>query len=153
MQYTLDGKSVRKEYGRYFESCFKFLIALLCWEWLLTAPSYAQMGYVTIYSDVYVDTPAGLNFDPDNGADLQRLDQYQDGEVTTRLGGRICGLGYTEDSYNSYGHTYWVTTTIITPSGSQYSSTGLPASAELDIGAPLESGSYYIDSEHYYECP
>lgn len=83
---------------------------------------YAQMGYyVTTWSDV---TALGGELDnwswidPNNPNHLAYLDSFPTGTLnTTGQSTSVIGMGYTYDDYNSYNHTYWVTTNIIAPGG------------------------------------
>ena len=67
-----------------------------------------------------------------------------------------CGI--TQDNYNSYGHEYWVITTLTSPLGRSASITSYTdmSYARSDVSLPLDRddlGLYLIDSEHWYFCP
>lgn len=115
----------------------RFLVAIPLYLVLMSPPAFAQMGYIVIYSDA-----SAVEGDDGNGAT-----------------GYAIGIGVTEDSYNSYGHTYWVQTTISSSVGSNtvtsYAS-GSYARAEaalyfFDETPPSQSIDIY--SNHYYNCP
>lgn len=107
----------------------------------IATPSYGQMGYQTMYSDA---------------STLSGGDSYN---LASPTQGVLVGIGVTEDSYNSYGHSYSVTTTVYPPTGGQYSFTsGGGSYVQAYVHAPItgseQVGTYFnVGAEHYYECP
>jgi len=67
------------------------------------------------------------------------------------------GCGVTEDNYNSYGHDYWVDSTLTSPFGrTSYGTGGGPAYARTDVSLPLnsdEEGDFVLESVHHTYCP
>jgi hypothetical protein len=72
----------------------------------------------------------------------------------------IYGSGITSDSYNSYGHRYWVSTTLTSPTGrSAYGSSYTSATyARVDVSLSWdfetgETGDFTISTTHSMTCP
>lgn len=110
--------------------------------------AFGQMGYSTTYSDIWVDT---------SGVDQNRA--YNEGETVP--GAYVVGCGLTQDSYNTFGHRYWVTTTLTgQPNGRTASGTSpeTPSYSRVEVQLPwtfneAESGDYSVNSTHYLYCP
>jgi len=66
-------------------------LSLLMFLWICHTSAFSQMGSYATYSDSWVDDSAPANI-------------------------VIVSSGVTQDHYNSYGHTYWVQTTLTSPS-------------------------------------
>ena len=71
---------------------------------IVYTPAFGQMGSSVIYSDSWVDDSTSTVY--------------------------VIGTGITSDSYNSYNHRYWVSTTLTSPSG------------RIAGGSSQQSGSY-----------
>lgn len=124
---------------------------------ILILPISTQAQYVTCYTDVFMNGSelsdlSWLNInDP---SDLAYLDSFPTGDIDTPpTSVQAVAFGCTEDYYNSYNHTYWVTSTLYGPGGVLSTSTGLPAYTSTYFDAYSPEGSYYVDSEHFFECP
>jgi hypothetical protein len=96
----------------------------------------AQMGSSATYSDSWVD-----DSEPESVA--------------------IVGTGVTQDTYNSYGHTYWVVTTLTSPSGRTSNATSYHTNAYNAYTSTETSltwdwndlGDYTTGSQHWMCCP
>jgi len=105
-----------------------FAVALLLFTCI---PSYGQMGNSVIYSDSWVDSSSSPIY--------------------------VVGVGITSDSYNTYGHQYWVNTTVTSPSGrysggqSWTSSSYARVDVYLDWG--FEFGDFTVHTTHSMTCP
>lgn len=73
---------------------------------------------------------------------------------------RIWGSGVTEDNYNAYGHWYYVTTTLTSPTGRIASVTSYTSSsyayAEVRLDWPSadsDLGEYVAETDHSTLCP
>lgn len=73
---------------------------------------------------------------------------------------RIWGCGVTEDYYNTYGHQYYVRTTLTSPNGRTASSTSYTSSshayAEVRLDWPMNDsdlGEYPLTTDHFTLCP
>ncbi len=74
---------------------------------------------------------------------------------------RIWGCGVTEDYYNSYGHQYYVTTTVTSPIGRAASATSYTSSSYAYVDVRLDwpsddsgdFGEYLTSTEHRTLCP
>jgi hypothetical protein len=98
-----------------------------------STPAFAQMGNSVTYSDswlVYDSNP-----------------------------GYVMGSGVTSDNYNSYGHRYWVTTTLRSPSGRTASGTsymsGSYARMDVSLSWDYQSdfGDFTTTTNHSMSCP
>ncbi len=104
----------------------------------LAVPVSGQMGSYVIYSDLWID----------------------DSNAQTPV---IVACGVTQDSSNSYGHTYWVVTTLTSPSGRTSSSESAHTNASnayatVETSLPwdwnsVDPGDYYVTSSHMMCCP
>jgi phage baseplate assembly protein gpV len=97
----------------------------------------AQMSYGSTYSNVTI------------GGDSDSYD------ASSPTQGYVDGQGATEDSYNSYGHQYWVVTTISNQYGSSSTVTSSSSTyfTEATATLPLGAGNFTVDTEHWYYCP
>jgi|ERR1043166_368422 hypothetical protein len=111
------------------------LCCILCF--ITAAPAFGQMGSFSIYSNAWVD-----DSNPDQA--------------------KMYGCGVTQDSYNSYGHTYWVTTHVTSPNGQTTSVTSgkvnsynayVRAETYLAFDWENEVGDFTIQSTHTGCCP
>jgi hypothetical protein len=97
---------------------------------------FGQMGSSIRYSDSWVD---------DSNPDAPT----------------VVATGVTQDNYNSYGHTYWVVTTLTSPNGrtattTSYQTNGYNAYTTAETTLPWDSndlGDYSIGSQHWMCCP
>jgi len=113
--------------------CAVFLLVVLG---SITSAFSQQMGSYAAYSDSWVD---------DSNPDA----------IT------IVGTGATQDSQNSYGHTYWVVTTLTSPSGRTTTATssqtnGYSAYTAVETVLPwdwADPGGYFTQSRHWMCCP
>lgn len=94
---------------------------------------FGQMGQSAVYSDQWVDSsnPAAI---------------------------KIVGSGVTQDNQNYYGHTYWVVTTVTSPSGRTATSTSYQSSSYAHVETYLpwdwdDSGNYFVETRHWMCCP
>jgi len=104
---------------------------------LVFQKSSRRWAYATTYSDVWISGDS---------------DTYDDNAPTE---GQVWGMGTTEDMYNSYGHDYWVITTITASDGSSATTTSASSTSYAQALAVLPVGPYDYDiaSEHWYYCP
>lgn len=95
--------------------------------------AFGQMGYSVWYSDSWVD----YNSNP----------------------GYVIGCGITSDSYNSYGHRYWVNTSLRSPSGrtaygdSSTSATYARVDVYLSWDYETDFGDFITTTTHSMTCP
>lgn len=88
---------------------------LLLFLSLIAAPSaFGQMGSSAVYSDMWVDDSAAPA-------------EYVEGAAPPPY--TVVATGVTQDNYNSYGHTYWVMTTLRSPNGRTASVTSYKTNA------------------------
>jgi len=90
-------------------------------------------GQVAVYSDTWLD-----NSDPNNL--------------------KIIGRGVTQDDQNYYGNSYWVVTTVTSPSGRTATSTSYQDASYAEVETPLvwqenDLGNYAIQSQHWVCTP
>lgn len=101
----------------------------------------------TIYSDSWTWSPSPNH--PSGQIDIQYDEQYPTPDSITY----VVGCGITEDNYNSYGHEYYVDTTITSPDGRSQTENG-NGRAEVDLILDLNNpGEFFISSDHSYFCP
>lgn len=111
----------------------KIHLVILAGGLLLAAwtPARAQMGYSVIWSETRLDSSTN----PAN----------------------VVGTGITSDSYNIYGHRYWVTTTVASPSGrtasGQSYTSGSYARIDIFLDGGFEFGGFTINTTHSMTCP
>src|SRR5258705_6186102 len=100
---------------------------------IASTPAFGQMGNSVTYSDSWL----GYDSNP----------------------GYVVGSGVTSDSYNSYGHRYWVTTTLRSPSGRIASGTSYTSGyyARMDVSLSSdyvsEFGDFTTTVDHSMSCP
>ena len=106
------------------------VLVLIAWT-----PAFGQMGSSVTYSDSWVDDSSSPAY-------------------------YIIGCGVTTDSYNSYGHRYWVSTTLTSPSGRTASGTSSTSAsyARMDVSLPWdfetgETGDFTTSTTHSMTCP
>lgn len=96
-------------------------------------PAFGQMGSSVTYSDSWADYSGNPGY--------------------------IIGCGITSDSYNTYGHRYWVSSTIRSPSGRTASGTSFTSSSYARIDVSLswdyesDFGDFTTTSTHSMTCP
>lgn len=113
-------------------------LAVFVFFFLAAPQALGQMGSSATYSESWVD-----------GSDSNAV--------------KIIGGGVTRDNYNTYGHTYWVTTTVRSPTGRTASATSYKSNAysayvraetylPWDWNVP-DPGDYLTQSQHSFCCP
>jgi hypothetical protein len=111
------------------------ILALVVYIGILAAlPAFAQqMGSKAIYSDAWVNTSGS---------------------------GSVVGCGVTQDSYNSYGHTYWVETKLTSPKGrtttaTSYKTNSYSAYTRVEVSLLwdwADLGGFSVESKHIACC-
>jgi hypothetical protein len=135
----LTGSSSKPLMSRGRIASFGFRAFAICGllGFITAVPAFGQMGSYSIYSDSWVD-----DSDPSQA--------------------KMYGAGVTQDSYNSYGHTYWVATTVTSPTGrtasvtsSKTNSYNAYARAETYLVYDWENelGDFVTQSTHTGCCP
>jgi hypothetical protein len=127
---TGNGNITATNRGRIAIYCFRAFIICGLLGFVTTVPAFGQMGSYSIYSDTWADD-----------SDPSQIKVY--------------GCGVSQDNYNSYGHTYWVTTTITSPSGrttsaTSYKSNSYNAYARADVFLDWQNefGDFTTNSNH-----
>src|SRR5258708_24944339 len=129
-------KQLRRRNHRYMILNIFRVLTVLSFLWVCHTSAFSQMGSFSVYFDSWVD-----DSNPDSGS--------------------IVGAGVTQDSYNSYGHTYWVVTTLTSPnnrtsSATSYHTNGYNAYTSAETTLPWDwndLGDYSIGSQHWMCCP
>lgn len=120
--------SISKKAGSFIYVILRYTAAIVFITICINLPALGQMSYTTVYSDAWGD------------------ETY------------IYGCGVTEDYYNSWGHTFNAITTITSPQGrtstqdSGYNTPYGRADVVLEF-QDNDSGTYLVNTEHYYYCP
>ena len=69
----------------------------------------------------------------------------------------VVGVGITSDSYNTYGHRYWVNTTVTSPTGRYASGSSSTSSSYARVDVYLdwnfEFGDFTVNTTHSMTCP
>ena len=105
-----------------------FSVGLILFAW---TPTQAQMGNSVIYSDSWFDSSTNPMY--------------------------VVGVGITSDSYNTYGHRYWVNTTVTSPTGRYASGSSSTSSSYARVDVYLdwnfEFGDFTVNTTHSMTCP
>ena len=116
-------------------SSIPFIIVAAFLVLIVSSPAFGQMGNSVTYSDSWVDDSSSPAY-------------------------FIMGSGVTSDSYNSYGHRYWVTTTLTSPTGRTASGTSYTSGsyARMDVSLSWdfetgEEGDFTTFTNHSMSCP
>lgn len=117
--------------------CLGFVV-LLCF--FTTIATFAQMGSSMTYSDAWVDA-----------SDLNNV--------------RVIGSGVRQDNYNTYSHTYWNVTEMVSPQGrsiqtTSYTSNSYYAYVRSEVSLPFDPyssepdvGDYIVRNFFWMRCP
>lgn len=69
----------------------------------------------------------------------------------------VVGVGITSDSYNTYGHRYWVNTTVTSPTGRYAGGMSSTSSSYARVDGYLdwnfEFGDFTVNTTHSMTCP
>jgi hypothetical protein len=121
--------------------------ALLLFLSVIAAPSaFGQMGSSAVYSDMWVN---------DSSAPAENVEGAPPPPYT------VVGTGVTQDNYNSYGHTYWVVTTLRSPNGrtasvTSYKTSSYSAYTRGDVSLSYDLtdlGQFTVNTTHRMCCP
>lgn len=122
-----------------------FTLVVLCV--LMASPTFGQMGSYVTYSDMWIDDSAA----PANA-------EFYEGSLPAPI--YVVSCGVTQDSYNGYGHTYWVVSTLTSPnrntSGNSYHTNGYSAYTRVDNSLLYDFndlGNFTVNSNHWMCCP
>jgi hypothetical protein len=132
---TGNGSITATNRGRIAMYCLRAFIICGLLGFVTAVPAFSQMGSYSIYSDTWADDS--------NPSQI-----------------KVYGCGVSQDNYNSYGHTYWATTTITSPSGRTTSATSYKTNsynaytrADVSLDWQNEFGDFTTNSNHTGCCP